>query len=246
MKPPLGRVFIYALVAEGEGARYIGVTKCRLNKRLREHRHEAKTQDTRKARWLRKCLKNGVAVRIVQVATVPEAEWPNWERAFIRRAKERGARLTNTCEGGLGLLGLPAGILEKRGQFWLGRKHTEQSKAKISAAKKNPSAETRAKISAAAKRQHAEGRVAPPPWKGKKRPRDIVEKIAAMRRGKPRSAQAAANAADGVRAFWASDRSKVARQRQSARVKGKPLSEAHCDKLKAAWVKRKARALVVL
>lgn len=203
MKPPTGMVIIYALVAEGEGPRYIGVTKCSLAKRLREHKHESKTGNTRKARWFRKRMKQGVKIAIVCIVAVPEQDWSAWERAYIKRARELGIDLVNTCEGGLGLLGLPENTLEKRGKFWLGRKHTEETKARISAAKKNPSAETRAKISAATLRQRQEGRAPASPWKGKKQPPEMIAKRVASMRGRKASAETRAKLSASVKAVWA-------------------------------------------
>jgi hypothetical protein len=245
MKPFPGNVFIYGLKAEGEGLRYIGVTKCSLPKRLREHRFDARTSDTRKARWLRKCFREGREVSIVKIAEVPEATWPEWEQGFIRRAREIGVALTNTCDGGVGLLGLPAESRARIAAFWLGRKHKPETIARISAAKKNPSPETRAKISAAAQRQWQEGRGVGPWWKGKKQPPEMIAKIAATRIGKKLSAETRAKIAEAARRQWAKPGAPI-RAAVTLAKKGKSLTAAHRAKLVAGQQRRHARAKNVL
>ncbi len=132
MKPPAGMVLIYGLTAEGEGIRYIGVTKQDSRYRLASHLYEArKGKKTYKCHWLRKCLAEGRIVRLVQIICVNAADWVDWERRLIAHAPN----LTNGCAGGRGVL-----------------EPSEETRRRMIASNRSRDPEVRAKISAANRR----------------------------------------------------------------------------------------------
>lgn len=164
-------VFVYGLTAEGEGIRYIGVTKRDLHTRLTLHLYGAKRgDDTHKCRWLRKCIRENRTVKIIKLTCVTKESWPEREKRFIDIAS-RHWKLTNSCAGGLGVLD-----------------PNETTRAKIGAASRArapDSPETRAKKSSS--------RI------GKKHSQETKDKIAAAHKGKPKTPEHRAACSAGQR-----------------------------------------------
>lgn len=136
-------ISVYALVGEGEGVRYIGVTSRLLEVRLKWHWYDARYgTKTHKCSWMRKCVREGRKITIVELVRVPEEEWPNWERAFISSA----TNLTNSCEGGKGVVGISLAARIKISLRTRGRKLTEMQKENIRQIRTGSVATAEAKI----------------------------------------------------------------------------------------------------
>jgi hypothetical protein len=147
--------YIYALTDPRTGAiRYVGKSDSPFR---RFEVHLCDRSDTRKGRWIRRLLLDGVrpSLRILQI--VRRSEWQQAERGWIAKAEQDGAMLTNSTAGGIGP-GNP----------------TEETRAKMRAAKlgRRISDAQRAKQSASMK-----GRTKPP------RSAEHIAKIAAARAG---------------------------------------------------------------
>jgi hypothetical protein len=130
--------------------RYIGKTTYGVYRRMRNHYRSARIgRNTHVAHWLASLEREGLAptVRILDTCLFPEL-LNDIERQWIANARKRGARLTNLTDGGEGALG---------------RRQSEEAKARISAAAKGNtrcvgrqvSEATRARMSAAQRAQYA-------------------------------------------------------------------------------------------
>lgn len=130
--------------------RYVGKTTYGVYRRMRGHYRSARIgRNTYVAHWLTNLRRDGLAptVRILDTCLFPEL-LNDLERDWIRRARKQGARLTNLTDGGEGALG---------------RRLSDEAKARISAAAKGNtkcagrqvSDETRARMGAAQRAQYA-------------------------------------------------------------------------------------------
>lgn len=138
-------VYILSSSLDPDTVRYVGRSNKddgdkRLIRHLAETRHGG---DSHKCRWIRKVESDGGEI----VATVLESRL-TWEESgvgeiwFIAHYRSLGCDLTNFTAGGGGCLGMT---------HTLGRKHSDATKAKISAASlgRKASDTTKAKLSAA-------------------------------------------------------------------------------------------------
>lgn len=163
-------VFIYALKDPDTGQiRYVGAS-VNPKKRFCVHTHKGGQEDNHRARWVRRLQLGNMNPVLLILDEVPEAEWQQWEVAYIEYFRERGCNLTNGTKGGEGCHGTvrPMGFfegiknpffghthsLESRkiiGEAGRGRKHTKEALLKISAASRTRkfSKETCSKMSAA-------------------------------------------------------------------------------------------------
>jgi group I intron endonuclease len=117
-------VYIYALVDSRDNQiRYIGKTT-NVKRRLNRHITERFLHDSYKDRWVRKMLENGNNPQIEIIDEVIENEWVYWEKFYISYFKYIGCNLTNGTHGG------------DEPPSTKGRRHTEESKLKMSQAKK--------------------------------------------------------------------------------------------------------------
>jgi len=118
-------------------------------KRLKQHWYTSRKKKNHLGCWLRSLAKPPALLILKEV---PESEWQEWERRYIRCAKALGFRLVNGTEGGEGgsLPGAEHPMFGKVGPN-KGKKHSLETREKISAAARGRkhSPETRAKISAA-------------------------------------------------------------------------------------------------
>ncbi len=156
----MNTVKIYGLTAlpSDQGVRYVGVTKRAIKNRLYHHVYNSinRKYQTYKDRWIRKCVAKGLTIHIILLAEVPAAEWELWERHWIAKFDN----LTNSTSGGQGSLNMAIEVREKIGAAhrnkivseisrekmriaWIarrerekGKKHSEETKAKISASNK--------------------------------------------------------------------------------------------------------------
>lgn len=176
--------YIYAIVdpADEWEIRYVGKAGDP-EKRLRQHLCEAlkptrKQHNLWKCGWLNKVLAEGRVPKLIildKVEYLDKDDWQYMEREFIAQYQAEGHRLTNLCKGGEGFDSESMRTLwasrKASGQMpphpWLGRKHTEETKAKIRASKvgqglgKKATEETKAKLRAVnIGRKHTEEAIA--------------------------------------------------------------------------------------
>jgi len=118
------KTYIYGLIEPMTNElRYIGKT-ININRRYRRHINEVDLHDSYKDRWIRKLKKNGLVPEIIIIDYVKTDEWQYWEMFYIEYFKFLGCDLTNGTKGG------------DEPPSTKGRKHTEESKLKMSKAKK--------------------------------------------------------------------------------------------------------------
>ncbi len=145
--------------------RYIGKTSTSLEGRLWQHINDAKKgMKTYKSSWIKLLLQFGMEPYIKVLGETTEKAWQEDEKAWIAKAKEEGARLTNLTKGGDGLIGFRMSEKNKQklseynkkiGRIppnWKGRKQSpEHIKKKVDARKAkgnyNHSDETKENIS---------------------------------------------------------------------------------------------------
>jgi group I intron endonuclease len=117
-------VYIYGLVQKNNNTlKYIGKTTDP-KRRFRRHITERFLRDTHKDRWLRKTINDGNEIEIIIIDIVDQYEWEYWEKFYISYYKFIGCKLTNGTIGG------------DQPPSTKGRKHTEESKLKMSKTKK--------------------------------------------------------------------------------------------------------------
>lgn len=117
-------VYIYGLVDDLTGQiRYVGKTM-NVNRRLRRHVNECFIHDSYKDRWVRNVINHGGTISIFIIDVVDENTWVYWEQHYISYFKFIGAKLTNGTNGG------------DEPPTTKGRKHTLESRIKMSEAKK--------------------------------------------------------------------------------------------------------------
>jgi len=113
---------IYGLVDPISGQlRYIGQTMRPLQKRLIDHTSESRTTHTHKSNWIRTLLSRGLVPGIILIQEVDDEIRNQAEIFWIAYFIGLGCPLTNCTEGGEG---------------WRGYRHSEESKLKMSLAKK--------------------------------------------------------------------------------------------------------------
>lgn len=122
--------------------RYVGRTIHPLERRMRAHRQTALAGErTARASWMRSVILAGGDVLIEPVDFINRDACGEAERRWIAHYKALGAKLMNLTDGGDGLLNPDASIRVKIGaakrgnKFWVGRKHTAESKAKMATAR---------------------------------------------------------------------------------------------------------------
>jgi len=117
-------VYIYGLVEPTtKELRYVGKSK-NPKVRLRKHISERFKHDSYKDRWIRKMVDSESRPELIIIDEVLKEEWQYWERHYIAYYRGLGVRLTNSTDGG------------DQPPSTKGRKHTEESKRKMSEAKK--------------------------------------------------------------------------------------------------------------
>lgn len=145
----MNTIFIYFLAESDTGeVRYVGKT---INppKRLQSHCNDR--SKCHRANWIQALKDRGARPEMVIVEEI-HGDWP-WqesERYWIAFAKACGCQLVNGTDGGDGVSNLSGESRERMLRTWLGRKHSERTKLKISESWKHRvvSDETKAKMSA--------------------------------------------------------------------------------------------------
>ncbi len=118
------QVFIYTLSHPiTNEIRYIGKTVKNLSQRLKNHIWESKKQTCHRHNWINKLLKEGLKPKIELIDVVHEDNWIFWEMYWIEQFKAWNFNLINETPGG-------------DGYDWTGRTHKNESKEKMSKAKK--------------------------------------------------------------------------------------------------------------
>lgn len=131
----IGTVYALAHPETGE-IRYVGKTIAVPRDRLKTHMRAAygRMAHTRLSRWLRTLPSEP---QLLTLEECSEADAGTAERRWISELREQGARLTNLTDGGEGIPGfrLSREHREKIAAAATGRRHTPETKAKISATK---------------------------------------------------------------------------------------------------------------
>lgn len=117
-------VFIYVLIdPKSNQIRYVGKTT-NIKRRLRRHIGERFLHDSHKDRWIRKIVDSNVLPEIEIIDEVDKSNWGYWEKFYISYFKSIGCLLTNGTIGG------------DEPPSTKGRKHTVESRLKMSNTKK--------------------------------------------------------------------------------------------------------------
>ncbi len=117
-------VFIYILIDPTTNQiRYVGKTTD-IKRRIRRHINERFIHNSYKDRWIRKLIDNDYLPEIEVVDIIPKKNWVYWEQFYISYFKFLGSNLTNGTLGG------------DEPPTTKGRKHTLESKLKMSKTKK--------------------------------------------------------------------------------------------------------------
>lgn len=178
--------------------RYVGWTK---DPRARYQAHLARARSgkdrTRCGKWKRSLILEGLLPRlkIIDSGTGP---WGAVEQKWISHFRElSGAKLTNLTDGGEGTLGCHWVPSESTRRKWsiasTGRRHTDETKAKLRAIKT-----------------------------GVPRSSEHIERAAAPRRGQKRSPQAVANSAAGHRGLHHTDEVKAKLRAHHQKLRTQP------------------------
>ena len=125
--------FIYGLFDPRDyRLRYIGKAD-NIQKRISKHITTAKHgQRTHKDDWVRLLLSQGLEPSIEILEEVPIDKWQESEMAWIADCKRFGLDLTNNTIGGGGITGLSEEAIESIRRKATGRRHTEETKRKLS------------------------------------------------------------------------------------------------------------------
>lgn len=127
------KIYIYGLCDPESGLiRYIGKS-IRPNERLTNHMNDQGT--CHRTNWLRSLKSKGLKPNLVILQELPDdAIWQDAEKAWIAYGRSQGWPLVNNTSGGDGVCGLPEETRRRISQVWVGRKHSDETKAKIGAA----------------------------------------------------------------------------------------------------------------
>jgi hypothetical protein len=124
------QVFIYALVDPRDAnVRYIGRSFVPED---RYKRHLIDKSETHKTRWIKQLKSVGLQPELKILDVVSEQQWSDAERQWMSKYKD----LTNSCAGGYGILCPSTETRMKMRNKKLGRKLTEEHRAKVSVAHK--------------------------------------------------------------------------------------------------------------
>lgn len=143
-------VFIYGLADPETGAvRYIGKS-IRPVERVRDHMNER--SNCHRSHWLQSLKRRGLwPVLVIFERIIGGWPWQHSERYWIARGRRLGWPLTNNTSGGDGVPDLPAETRARIAAVWKGRKHSAETAEKLRAYRIDVkhTDETRAKMSAA-------------------------------------------------------------------------------------------------
>lgn len=244
--------FIYVLRCPIANAiRYVGKTKFP-ETRLSGHLNAAKNNHTKHhcARWIRKLLASGLEPMLEIIYLVPDGEgWQEAETRLIAEYRAAGHPLTNSTAGGDGFHDMRPDVLAKRAarqgaslrMAWA----DPIARALFMAARAGclDSPETRARMSAGVKKAYERPEV--------RANNAAAQKAAWSRKDADSLDRLTKKTSASMKALWADPETKAARlatlhtpevkaRRYAARDTPEKTA-ARIVKLKAAWVRRKAR-----
>lgn len=135
----MNNTFIYELIDPKNGVtRYIGKTN-NIDLRFDGHIRNRFKYTSHKNNWIKQLLSEDLKPIINVIDEVPINEWPFWERYWIAQYKAWGFNLTNSTDGGEGLLNPTKEIREKISKGNMGKpspfknkKHTKEGLIKKS------------------------------------------------------------------------------------------------------------------
>ena len=128
--------FIYILRDPRTGdTRYVGKAD-HPPARFRNHLNDRRPSHKRS--WIESLSKAGIRPQLEIIDEVPEAQWKFWESEYIRVFRAIGFDLVNHADGGQGGR-LPGGTRAGASHPMFGRKHTPESRGKMSSAKRGTS-----------------------------------------------------------------------------------------------------------
>lgn len=144
-------ITIYALTDPGGEVRYVGKA-VHLQRRYARHLRDAGSLACWRGRWVKSLLDQGQRPGLLVLEECGEPAWAEAERRWIAHYRALGARLTNSCDGGDGMLNPSEEVREKMSRAGKGRPKSEEHRKKIGAAQvgKVIPAEAREKMRAAA------------------------------------------------------------------------------------------------
>lgn len=164
---------IYAIVNTTSGKRYVGSAVC-IEKRWETHRSHLNNGTHHTSHLLRAWKKYGASAFTWEVLEeVTDATQLLAREQFWIDATPLAMRYNSSPTAGsnLGVTYTPE-VRRKHAVAWLGKHHSEATKAKLSAAKKGIA------------RPHHQVEATAAALRGRKRPKEVVERIAAANRGK--------------------------------------------------------------
>lgn len=128
--------FIYGLIdPRTNQLRYIGKAND-IQKRLYAHYKDATCKNTYKSQWLKGLFKENKKPKVIIIEEVPKKCWQKYEKYWIEYYKNKGCKLTNGTNGGDGviMIGVDNPMFGVTGEkhHWWGKKHSEESKRKVS------------------------------------------------------------------------------------------------------------------
>ena len=231
--------FIYYLCDPRDPShiRYVGKAK-NTTSRLKKHISDVyKRPGNHRLCWIKSLLTDGVSPKLVIIEGVAENNWQERERFWISKFRSDGHNLTNSTDGGDGIVNLTEFARKRISEAHKGKIITAAHRAAVSAAQKGRKAsqETRAKLSAMRRgikfTEEHKSKLSES-LKGRKLSQETKEKLSRIFTGHPRSL------------FW------VGRQhrpesiaKMSASKKGRPCSEAQLRGLaraRAAMAEKRA------
>jgi hypothetical protein len=129
---------IYSLTDEFGVVRYVGKTSKSLNRRLIQHKSEARNKNTHKCRWISSMLNNGLVPKISMIGEYDDSIIGGMEKFWINYFRMNGNRLTNCTDGGEGVSAPSAETRLKMSNARKGIKLSDSTKKKISDFQKKP------------------------------------------------------------------------------------------------------------
>ena len=123
---------IYVLIdPKTNEIRYVGKAN-NVSERYKAHLNRARKHQVHKKNWLDKLKNDGLKPIVVVIDVVPIEEWVFWETYWISQMKTWGFNLLNYTNGGDGCTFGNQTSFKKGHKIWLGKKHSDETKLKIS------------------------------------------------------------------------------------------------------------------
>lgn len=171
--------FIYALIDPVTGfLRYVGKADKPAH-RLTGHLFHAKRGElTRKARWIKGLLYQGLLPEMFILEAVPIEGWQEAERFWIAYLRAIGCPLVNHCAGGRGNVGLDAEARQRISLRLRGKTAPAGTAERIRARNTNPDFWTPAVRRAASEAQRRRFQKTEHPSRGKTRPAHVRQAVA--------------------------------------------------------------------